>query len=596
MCLLARQNCFARISLARVLLVLLLRACLLLLLLVGAVSAKKIAVIGGGISGTFVTKYLTDYDPECKLDSLTIFEPFPVNDTIKRTTEADTTMQGSRVSTLELEDGATVELGASILYKGFYLVSDMIRDDGNLEIAPPGSTGKAEHDDDGTLREGMGVYAGHGTWTLLTNTVPSFLKRFLILYRYNFDFLRVNKICSQAQQEFAVIPAMLDSTNPETFFDSPDDIWDAVGLSKAVHSSFDQLLDVIGLSNELSWWRQYLPYQGSLRQELLTAINLVNYNQDNSQVNGIVGLGSFAAALGGLFKVKGGNYQIIRSAFQQAVRNRDSFCPDRPGTVTQVAERVTTVIGNLDGLTLFAGDRELGVYDIVVLAAPLQQSQIQFLVQSQFDHAVVQPMPLAGLVNAHQPILDDHEGHGVLPESVPESAIRPYTQVATTVVRKGVLNASYFGMDSSALLPRSIVFTAEGKQRTHNITAISQMSSKEGIYKVFSSDTLSEETLQLLFGPDYVLDYIKLWGGKHGGATPDYQGQGVATNFLLYDGATGFSGHTSSGAMYYPVAMEQSSLACMEIAATGAKAVAKLVAERVGLLERRIEEEVRDEL
>ena len=33
-----------------------------------------------------------------------------------------------------------------------------------------------------------------------------------------------------------------------------------------------------------------------------------------------------------------------------------------------------------------------------------------------------------------------------------------------------------------------------------------------------------------------------------------------------------------------------------DIAATGAKSVAKLVAERIGLLEKRIEEEVRDEL
>ena len=90
--------------------------------------------------------------------------------------------------------------------------------------------------------------------------------------------------------------------------------------------------------------------------------------------------------------------------------------------------------------------------------------------------------------------------------------------------------------------------------------------------------------------------YVKVWGGPHGGATPDYQGKGDTAKFLLYDGAVGFKGHTSSGALYYPVAMEQSSLASMEIAAIGAKAVAKLVAERVGLVERRIEEDVRDEL
>ena len=82
-------------------------------------------MIGGGISGTFVTKYLTDYDPQCTLESLTIFEPYPVTDTIKKGSsssnnnntleEEELETQGSRVSTLELEDGTLVELGASIL-------------------------------------------------------------------------------------------------------------------------------------------------------------------------------------------------------------------------------------------------------------------------------------------------------------------------------------------------------------------------------------------------------------------------------------------------------------------------------------------------
>jgi len=559
-----------------------------------SVSAKKIAVIGGGISGTFATKYLTDYDPQCTLESLTIFEPYPVNDTIKASTfsAAAAAAQGSRVSTLELEDGTLVELGASVLYKGFFLVSDMIRNDGRLQIAPPFYSGK---DDDGNLRSGMGIYTGNGAWALLTTVVPAALKGMQMLFRYSWDLVAVKKICTQAQEEFAMVPPMLESTNPETFFDSPEDIWQAVKLSKAVHSSFDQLLDVIGVSKERSWWRQYLPYQGSLRQELLTAINLVNYNQDNKQVNGIVGLGSFAAASGGLFSIKGGNYQIIRSAFEQAVKNRDASCPDKPGTVTQVTDRITTIIGGLEGLTLFAGDHEVGVYDIVILAAPLQMSRIQFLIPSNFDNSVLQPMPLAGLIDAHAPKDEDHEGHVLLPESVPESATRPYTQVVTTVVGNAILNTTFFGMEE-AYLPRSILFTAEGKAATYNITGITQISSENGVYKVFSNDKLSNAALSLLFGSNHKVEYVEFWGGPHGGATPDYQGQGLATNFLLYDGATGFSGVTSSGALYYPVAMEQSSLASMETAATGAKAVAKLVAERVGLLEKRIEEELRDEL
>lgn len=568
---------------------------LLFLCRIPIATSKKIAVIGGGISGTFFTKYLVDYDTECKLESITIFEPYPVNGTIKASAEAEASsngnnnFQGSRIASLELEDGSVVEVGASVLYKAFYLVSEMIQT-GGLEIGPPFTTGR--NSSESNLRDGMGFYEGNGAWALLTSKVPNFLKRFQILGRYNWDILKVSKICQHFQSKFAMLPAMLASTNPETFFDSPEDIWKALGFLNAVHHSFDQLLDVIGLSHQISWWRKFLPYQGSLRAEFLTAINLVNYNQDNSQVNGVVGLASFAASAGGLFSVKGGNYQIIRSAFVQAVQNRDANCV-RKGTVTQVTKRVTTIVGDLAGLTLFSDEMSMGEYDIVILAAPLQQSQIRFLVQSTFDTAVVQPMPLGGRVDAHydEPPKD---GHILLPKSVPDSSIRPYTQVVTTVVRNAVLDADMFHVDESKL-PRSIAMTANGKSATHNITAITQISNT-GVYKVFSNEILPSETLTQLFGSDYGIEFVKVWGGQHGGATPDYQGQGDAASFLLYDGAVGFSGHTSSGALYYPVALEQSSLACMEIAAVGAKAVAKLVAERVRLLERRIEDDVRDEL
>jgi Prenylcysteine lyase len=142
--------------------------------------------------------------------------------------------------------------------------------------------------------------------------------------------------------------------------------------------------------------------------------------------------------------------------------------------------------------------------------------------------------------------------------------------------------------------PKQILMTTTGKARTYNITAMTQIS--HGTYKLFSNAPLAAEVLQQLFGADVDVEYERVWGGPFGGATPDYQGTGESIPFLLYDGADGLKGHTRSGALYYPNAMEQSSLACMEIAAIGAKAVAKLIAERVGLLEERVEEDVHDEL
>ena len=137
--------------------------------------------------------------------------------------------------------------------------------------------------------------------------------------------------------------------------------------------------------------------------------------------------------------------------------------------------------------------------------------------------------------------------------------------------------------------------TPAGKLALHNITAITEITSS-GVYKVFSDNRLDDSVLTELFGSQHEVEYVKVWGGPHGGATPDYQGQGASTNFLLYDGAAGLGGHTSSGALYYTNTMEQSSLSCLELSAVGAKAVAKLVAQRVGLLSQKREEVARDEL
>lgn len=78
--------------------------------------------------------------------------------------------------------------------------------------------------------------------------------------------------------------------------------------------------------------------------------------------------------------------------------------------------------------------------------------------------------------------------------------------------------------------------------------------------------------------------FYQVWGGKYGGATPDYQGRGTSVNYLLFDGANGIKGHTNKGGMYYVNAIE-GSLACIEASAIGAKSVAKLVAKRLNWIQ-----------
>jgi prenylcysteine oxidase / farnesylcysteine lyase len=619
---------------------------------------KKIAIIGGGISGTFVTKYLVDYDVHCNtFDTITIFDKYPVNSTITKS-DVQKKYQGSRIAsyemnittttaaaaandgvdTAEVETNTTssttasttsstivIEVGASILHRDFHHVIEMIQNDTSIQIGVPFTTGDDSIDNQMNDPSSLGIYNGYGQWPVLTTLIPVYLRKAYFLLRYNLDLIKLSTACDRVNRRFNQLPAMLaNSDNHSYFFDSPQQIWETINAYNAVQHSFDHVLDVLGISSSIpltsssigitsrirrlisSLWYQYIPYQGSIRSELLTAINLVNYNQNNTQISGMTGLGSFAASNGDIFGIKGGNYKIIQTAYQQAVRNRNHYCSDENNNTTSssvniVTKRIVTVVGDLDGLALFSENNEfVGEYDIVILAAPLQQSQITFLIQSTMDPSIVQPMPLGGLINAHSHkiVVEDHDGHSQLPHPVPDSATRPYTQVVTTIVRDATLNHTVFNVPDPSQMPRSVLMTSNGQISTYSITAITLIT--KGIYKVFSTKRLVPIVIQQLFGVQAIIEYEQIWGGPYGGATPDYQAWtgSNTTNFLLYDGAIGFHGHTKSGALYYTNTMEQSALSCLEISAIGAKAVAKLIAERVGLLHERpdFHDDMHDEL
>lgn len=245
-------------------------------------DAVKVAVVGGAVSGSFVSKYLADYDLNCSaIDSVTVFEPVTAQ-LVDVTTPPDDDWQASRVQSLRLKDGTIAELGASIAFKEFHLVNEMIRNDPDHLIAgPPFNTGSNETDD--KLRKGMGIYSGNGEWSLLTSN--KYINKIILMWRYGFDLVRVSRVCDQMLDAFAKLPALMNNNDPETFFRSPDEVWESIGLRQAVHISFDDFLDSIGVPREFPRWRELLPYQKSLRKELLTAINLVNYNQDVSFSN-----------------------------------------------------------------------------------------------------------------------------------------------------------------------------------------------------------------------------------------------------------------------------------------------------------------------
>ena len=553
-------------------------------------AAQRIAIIGEGIGGSFAAKYLTEYDTSCQLEEITIFEAVPLQGPISSQNESDGDFQGSRVTSLQLKDGTNIELGASIAYKGFSSVVEMVREDPEVETAPPFSTGLEDED----LERNMGLYLGDKQWAFRTFSNWKFLNKFMLMFRYGHDLLRMSQLKDHVEGAFVErLPGLLASNHAGTFFQHPEEIWGTLGVLGVAKTSFSAVLESAGIVEDVPYWRTFLPFQGSLRKELLTAINLVNYNQDNDDVNGVVGCGSFSASAGGLFSIKGGNHALVRSA----VRQGSKILEERqcPGKIIEKAKRVTHVVADMDRFSLISVDESLGEFDFVILATPLQHARIDFSVQSQFDDAVLQPMPLGGLIDTENDPPENHEGHDTVPGFLPDALKRPYTQVVTTILSSGRLQGEILGLGPGETPPTSILFTNSGKQSLHNITAITRIRDS-GIYKLFSSSVLSEDVKKTLFGPNVVTEHVKVWGGPHGGATPAYQGKCETTGFLLYDGATGIEGHTTSGGLYYPSAFEHCTLSSMEISAVGAKAVSKLIARRLGWVEEISIEDQHDEL
>ena len=313
----------------------------------GIQKKRSIAVIGGGISGTFVTKYLSDYDVDCLLDSITIYEPYSIQsdygstnqnlvdgedstDESSRTSSSEEIeddniiasdnsfvipayyndeqknkkiqQQGPRVSSIKLSDGTIVELGASIIFSGNKYAVEMLQNDPeNLVMVEPLSSDKDVENKEEGLDDGLGIYNGlrhydpkyplnnETIWPLYTANMTDKEKTNALLWRYNFDLYKISKSTDEALKSFQYIYNILNSNDIASFqYNSPNDLWQRVGLGYAASVSFDDLLDYIGVSKHVSWWRRWIlrKHQGLVREELLTAMNICNNNKNNAQMTG----------------------------------------------------------------------------------------------------------------------------------------------------------------------------------------------------------------------------------------------------------------------------------------------------------------------
>lgn len=190
----------------------------------------KIAIIGGGISGTFVAKYLAEYNGRgeeggCLLEKIVVYDVSPppsssLNGTdvgisnVKSSSDPrlpnSNDWQGSRVSSLTLKDGSVIELGASIIYNGNKLVVEMMEGDpdhlkrGETLGITKNDTVKDKNERRKNIKRpnGFGIYHGQREWLVKPSRLlshpkyPSFLKSILnsifFIWRYNIDLLRLH--------------------------------------------------------------------------------------------------------------------------------------------------------------------------------------------------------------------------------------------------------------------------------------------------------------------------------------------------------------------------------------------------------------------
>ena len=160
----------------------------------------------------------------------------------------------------------------------------------------------------------------------------------------------------------------------------------------------------------------------------------------------------------------------------------------------------------------------------------------------------------------------------------------------TTIISNVTLNSTHFGINDEHW-PRSILVSERGKS-LEGITTVTILSAERRLVKIFSTEALGTDTLNKLFGPYHIIEYVQMWGGgkssdfsRYGGATPSFHGgqHSESLDYLLYDGAVHWGKGGNGPALYYVNAIE-SAVAAIEISAIGAKSTAKLVARRLGLI------------
>ncbi|TSQ12733.1 Prenylcysteine oxidase-like [Bagarius yarrelli] len=299
-------------------------------------------------------------------------------------------------------------------------------------------------------------------------------------------------------------------------------------------STVDELLDSLGGSGFLNMTRRSLSesllelgVSQRFIDEVVAPIMWVNYGQ-NVSIPAFVGAVSLAGAQTNLWAVEGGNKLVCSGLLKLAKANL-------------IQSQVTTISLQSTGEShqyklSYATSAEIAsdVYDIVIIATPLQQN-----VNSGISFQGFEPQ-LADLTGSY------------------------HTMVASIV--HGYLNSTYFGFPDPKLFPFTSVLTTDTAELFFNsASSICPVNISTGfrrkqphearVYKVFSPKPLEKDELKTLFRSYYSVQVTE-WK-----AYPRYGSSQEMPPMILHD-----SLYYLNGIEWAASAMEMSSMAAKNIA------------------------------
>lgn len=337
---------------------------------------------------------------------------------------------------MEIE-GVRVEVGASVYHVSNRYFDSFVSEFGLKRKEPP-NLGLWG------LWNGNEFVMQESEWLLLTLAK--------MLYRYGLSPFKVENQATSVKERWVEVYAKLENCS----FDTSEALLESLNVSHYAQQSLLKALQDGGVSEE------YI-------HELVTAIERVNYGQSPA-MNAFAGfVGLVGSGKETLFSVEGGNHRVVEELLKAAKAKMHLS--------SQVAGVTAMDQGGKTKYTIkysCAGQELEEIFDAVVIATPLEFTDLSFKLG------------------------EEEVKSGDLP--VAAGKRRPYQTTHATLVVASELKRAFFGLDNDTWIPSFVLTTENPNIPFNSASAIRKLNETHNIYKVFSRQAMSEDTLDRLFG------------------------------------------------------------------------------------------------